>query len=33
MVQPGTSSIELAYRSWDATSAPTKTVRFEIAVP
>ena len=33
MVQSGTSSIELAYRSWDANSTPAKTVRFEIAVP
>ena len=33
MVQSGTSSLELAYRSWDANSTPAKTVRFEIAVP
>lgn len=32
-VQPGTSSIELAYRSWEADATPARTVRFEIAVP
>jgi len=33
-MQPGTSSIELAYRRpWEADVAPAKTVRFEIAVP
>ena len=32
-VQPGTSSIELAYRSWETGAPPARTVRFEIAVP
>ena len=32
-VQPGTSSIELAYRSWETCAPPARTVRFEIAVP
>ncbi len=32
-VQPGTSSIELAYRSWERDAPPAQTVRFEIAVP
>jgi inhibitor of cysteine peptidase len=33
-LQPGTSSIELAYRRpFEADVAPAKTVRFEIAVP
>ena len=33
-MQPGTSSIELAYRRpWETGAAAAKTVRFEIAVP
>lgn len=33
-MQPGTSSVDLAYRRpWEADVAPAKTVRFEIAVP